>query len=276
MTRREYLKNKKLRHQRLGVNSEWVIRYIITPLAMLILTIFIILGASVSYTEYATAKAIAEEEAERIKESARAEEMAKQEEIRLQNLRQLEEEKWQNEIKQAELERQRTNTLYENQVSKRKCSIGTYLRNDKTKKVGRVVGYYGLEVITNNEWNYTLDSNGNKPGEITEIGYVEYIRTLKRQKEQEEKKLKKENAKKIQKILDEELKIQTEKTKSYMGNYKHIEYNNKKYRVVDINGEELILLEQKMRNKKTNYIYLNAYANGVKKISWREFEIIKK
>ena len=275
MTRAEWKKTKRSRKQIIGLNPEWIIRYIITPLGVLGLILLTAITINVKYTTYATEKQKAEEEARIIQESIEAEELVLQLERHKNTQRRLEEERRANEIKQAELEKQRTNTLYENQVSKKVCPIGTYLRNDKTKKVGRVVGYYGLEVITNNDWNVVIDSNGTKPDEITEIGYAEYIRTLQRQKEKEEKKQNRENAKKIQQILDEEIKQLTSKTKAYLGDYKHIEYQGKKYRIVDIKGEELTLLEQRKRNKKTNYVYLNAYEEGIRKIHWREFEIIQ-
>lgn len=273
MTREQWIENKKYKKQLLGINPEWVKRYIITPLTYMTIIVIILVVATKKYIAYAEEKAEREAEQLVLEESRRLEEEEKLKAEIQKQLKAEEEKKIQESIKQAEVEKRRTNTLYENKVSKEKCPIGTYLRNDKTKKVGRVVGYYGLEVITNNEWNFTLDGNGIYPKEIKEIGNVEYIKKLKAQKKREEEKQKKEDALRIQKILEEEIAKQTKETKAYYGNYNHIEYKGVKYRIIDIKGDELTILQKGQRKKKNNYKYLNAYAPEIKMIGWREYEI---
>ena len=143
----------------------------------------------------------------------RVKERLKQESIRAKEEARREEELKQESIKQIELEKQRTNTLYENQVSKKVCPIGTYLRNNELKKVGRVTGYYGLEIVTNNDWKFEIDTNGVMPDFVDIIGYSEYTKSLQKQQQQEIKKNKSENARKLQQLIDVEIAELTKKTK---------------------------------------------------------------
>lgn len=245
---------RKYKPQKFGLNPKWVEKYITKPLLKITVCAIVIFIAYSIFQSYANYKAIEQEETRIIAESISAEESIIAESMRAKEQARIEEEAKKESLARIEVETRRTNTLYENQVSKKVCPIGTYLRNDKTHKVGRVIKHYGLEIITNNDWQFTLDPEKTElPKNISMIGYAEYARTLKKQKEAEEKKNRVENASKIQKLLDEELKQQTEITRAKFGNLNHFKLGSKYYRVMKIVGTEVICLEHKKRDKKSNY-----------------------
>ena len=264
--------NKKNRRQLIGIRKEWVELYILRPMVVILTLAIFAIFVVVNYKTYATEKA----EKERIAESELVEKRAIEKSIaeseRIKALRLQEEENKRESLAQVEIETRKTNTLYENKVSKNIMPIGTYLRNDKLNKVGQVVGYYGLEVITNNEWNFKLDENGIAPEEIEQIGYAEYMRRLKKEKELAEKKKQRENASNIQKLIDEEIAKRTTETKKLFGNYTHFELDGVKYRLIEIVGNEVIAIPKGQRNKKNNYKYI-LYTDKIKLITCKEFEI---
>lgn len=244
---------RKYKPQKFGLNPEWVELRITKPGLKIIICALVIYAIITNVSNYASNKALEREEQKIIQESINAEESIIAESKKAKEIAMAEEKVKQESLAQIEVERRRTNTLYENKVSKKVVPIGTYLRNSKLNKFGRVVGYYGLEIITNNDWNFEIAGNGVIPDEITIIGYAEYARKLKAQKEAEEKKNQLANASKTQKIIDEELKHQTEITKSKFGNFNHFKLGTKYYRIMKIVGTEVVCLEHKKRDKKSNY-----------------------
>lgn len=263
---------RKYKAQRIGLNPEWFKKYIFRPMIKVGLIAAVMTFAYCQYNAYSEKKAIEENEKRIVEESIAAEEKAKQESIRAKEEAKLEEERKKESLAQIEIERRRTNTLYENKVSKKIVPVGTYLKNNKLNKVGRVIGYYGLEVITNNDWNFTIDGNGVIPDEVIIIGYAEYTNKLKIQKEQEEKRNRKENASKLQQLIDDEINEQTQKTKLNFGNFNHFILNNKKYRLIKIIGNNLIVLEKGMKDKKYNYKTIS-YTKEIKPIDYTTYEI---
>lgn len=267
---------KRYKPQRIGLNPEWFEIYIFKPLAVVLLFAVVITSVFLKYRSYAADKAIKESEQRIIQESIAAEEKAIAESKKAKEEEKLEKERQRESLAMIEVETRRINTLYENTISQKVCPIGTYLKNSELKKVGRVVGYYGLEVKTNNDWNFNIDTNGTIPEEITMIGYAEYTKSLKAQKEREEKRYKKENAIKLQQLIDEELAEQTRKTKEFYGkNTDHlfITYHGKKYKVMEIKGNELIILEKGKKWKKSNYETIDAYDSDIKVIPYIDYEI---
>ena len=265
---------RRYKPQRVGLNPKWFEIHIFRPLFKICIIAAVITFAYCQYNAYSEKKAIELEEQKLIDESIAAEEREKQESIRVKEEAKKEEEARKESLAKIEVETRKNNTLYENKVSKKVCPIGTYLRNDKLNKVGRVIGYYGLEIMTNNDWNFTIDGNGVIPEEITIIGYAEYTKKLKAQKEQEEKKNRKENANKLQQLINEELQEQSKKTKSYFGNYDHFILNNKKYRIIKIVGNDLIVLEKYKKDKKYNYETMH-YSEDMKPIDYVTYETEK-
>ena len=265
---------RKYKPQRIGLNPKWFEIYIFRPLIKIGLIVAVITFAYFQYTAYSEKRAIEMEEQRLIDESIAAEERIKQEIKRAKEEARREEEARKESIAKIEVETRKNNTLYENKVSKKVCPIGTYLRNDNLNKVGRVVGYYGLEIITNNDWNFTIDGNGIIPDEVVIIGYAEYAKSLKKQKEQEEKKNRKENATKLQQLIDEEIQEQTKRTKQIFGNYTHFIFNNKKYRIIKIVGSDLIVLEKYKKDKKSNYETIH-YSEDMEPIGYVTYETEK-
>ena len=54
-------------------------------------------------------------------------------------------------------------------------------------------------------------------------------------------------------MLDEEKKELTEQTKAKFGNYTHFKLGTKYYRIIQIEGTEIVCLQHKKRDKKSNY-----------------------
>lgn len=263
--------HRKYKKQIIGINPKWVEIYILKPMSIIIiLGLFIAMGImrfkayAIEQAEIESERAIAEAQEAAVRESIAAVELQAQ-------LKQDEEERIKESEKAVAVERQRTNTLYENEVSKKIAPIGTYLRNNTNKKVGRVVGYYGLEIITNNEWNFTLDPEKTElPEDITMIGYAEYTRKLKAQKEREEKLNRLANANQIQKLIDEEIARQTAETREKL-NTGYFELDGTKYRIVDIKGTEITVIKQRERKQRKNYKTME-YSDKMKSIPYRDFE----
>lgn len=265
---------RKYKNQWFGLNPKWVEKNITKPMLKITICIVIIIMAFSICQSIAKQKELEQEETRIIAESISAEESIIAESKRAKAEAIAEEKARQESLAKIEVERRKTNTLYENEVSKKVVPVGTYLRNSKINKVGRVVGYYGFEVITNNEWNFELDGNGVIPDEVVIIGYAEYARKLKAQKEHEKKNNQKANASKTQKIIDEELKHQEEIIKSKFGNRTHFKLGTKYYRVMKIVGTEVICLEHKKRDKKSNYERIE-YSDKMKPIDYTTYELEK-
>lgn len=259
---------RKYKSQKIGINPEWVKLYIIKPLSIVFVIAMIMILALNKYQTYATEKAEKESQEAILKESLKAIEDERLKELREQEEIRLERAKHNEYLAQIEIERRKTNTLHENQVSKKILPIGTYLMNNELKKVGRVIGYYGLEVITNNDWNIILDENGTIPKEIEMIGFKRYDKELKKQLDRE-KKISPEQAYKTNQIYEQERAEQKQKVKEKFGNkkYIYIKFEGKKYFVKDIQGYELILKEQGSKNK----IMINAYDKRLKEITPKEY-----
>lgn len=261
---------KKYKPQKFGLNPEWVKIYIIKPLSIIFVLAVIMVVAINKYNSYANEKAEresieaierAEREAEMLAEESRQRE---QEQIREER------ERKQESIAQAEIEKRKTNTLYEDKITKKVIEGKKYWRNNKLKKVGKVERVYGLDVITNNDWQFTLDKNGNIPSEVVNIGYHEYIKELKRQKEREEKRQQLENAYKTNELYEQESSEQKKKVIEYFGGdikHKHFIFEGKKYKIKNVDGRELRLIEKSTRNT----ILIDAYDPRLKKISVDEY-----
>ena len=262
---------RRYKPQRVGLNPKWFEIRIFRPLFKICLIAAVITFAYFQYVAYSEKRTIELEEKRAVEESIAAEERLKQESIRAKEEARREEDARKESLAKIEVETRKNNTLYENKVSKKVCPIGTYLRNDKLNKVGRVIGYYGLEIITNNDWKFNIDGNGVMPKEVVMIGYAEYAKALKLQKEQEEKNNRKNNATKLQQLIDEEIQEQTNRTKQIFGNYTHFILNNKKYRIIDIIGNDLIVLEKYKKDKKYNYETMH-YSKDMKPIDYVTYE----
>ena len=265
------MQRRKHRPQRVGLNPEWFKVYVFKPMFKILSIAAVITFAYCQYNAYSEKRTIEECERKIIEESIAAEERAIEESKKAKQEALLEEERKRESLARIEVETRRNNTLHENKVSKKYCPIGTYVRNDKINKVGRIIGYYGLEIITNNEWNFMIDGNGVIPDEVVIIGYAGYTKKLKAQKEKEEQKNRKENAAKLQQLIDEEIREQSDITKSYFGNYNHFVLNNKKYRIIKIVGSDLIVLEKYKKDKKYNYETLH-YTKDMKPIDYVTYE----
>lgn len=263
---------RKYNPQRFGLNPEWVNHYIKRPLTKIVI-IGLALFALFTYCKiYAEHKAQEEHEHQVIQESISAEESIIAESKRAKEIAMQEEEAKKESLAKIEIEKRKTNALWEDKVTKKVIDGKKYWRNNKTKKVGKVDRIYGLEVVTNNDWSFTLNGNGNIPEEVVNIGYAEYAKTLKKQKEAEEKKNRIENASKIQKLIDEELREQTEQTKAKFHNLTHFKLGTKYYRVMKIIGSDIIALEHKKRDKKSNYETL-PYSDAMIPIDYNTYEL---
>ena len=261
---------RRYKPQIVGLNPKWFEIRIFRPLFKICLITAVITFAYCKFNAYSEKKAIELEEQRAAEESIAAEERKKQESIRAKEQEEREEELKRESIKQIELEKQRTNTLYENKISKRICPVGTYLRNNQLKKVGRVTGYYGLEVVTNNDWKFDIDTNGNMPNFVDIIGYSEYTKSLQKQQQQEIKKNRLENAQKLQQLIDVEIAELTKKTKEKLST-NFIRLGEELYRVWDIKGDQLFCIKKGTRKKKSNYIQIT-YSDMIKCISYIEYE----
>ena len=261
---------KRHKSQKFGLNPEWAKKYILKPLSIIIAVAAIMIIALNKYNSYASEKA----ERESIEAIARAErdaeEKAKQESIREKAEQQAEKQRQEESIAQAEIEKRKSNTLYEDMITKKVIEGKKYWRNNKLNKVGKVESIYGLDVITNNNWQFTLDTNGNIPSEVVNIGYPEYIKALKKQKESEEKKHQIENAYKTNELYEHVRSEQKKKVIEYFGGdikHKHFIFEGKKYKIKEVDGRELRLIEKNTR--KT--ILIDAYDPRLKKISVDEY-----
>ena len=261
---------RKYKPQKIGLNPNWFKKYIFEPMIKVCTIAAVITFVLYQYNSYSEKRAIIEKEERLIKESIAAEEREKQESIRVKEEAKIEEERKKESLAQIEIERRKTNTLYENKVSKKIVPVGTYLKNNKLNKVGRVISYYGLEVITNNDWNFTIDGNGVIPDEVVIIGYAEYTNRLKAQKEKEEKKNRKTNADKLQQLLDDELRELTKKTKAKLRT-PYILIGTQKYRVWEIKGDQLYCTKKNDRKKKSNYVQIT-YTDKIKCLNYIDYE----
>ncbi len=264
---------KRYKPQRFGINPEWVEKNIKKPMFKITICVVIIIMALTICQSIAKQKEIEQEETRIIAESISAEELIIAESKRAKEQARIEEEAKKESIVKIEVEVRKTNTLYENKITKKAIDGKKYWRNNKTMKVGKVKSIYGLEVITNNDWSFVIDKvDGSVPKEIVNIGYAEYARTLKKQKEAEERKNQKANASKIQKLIDDEIKAQTEITKSKFGNFNHFKLGTKYYRIMKIVGTEIVCLEHKKRDKKNNYEKIE-YSDKMQPIDYITYEL---
>ena len=266
---------RKHKPQKFGLNPEWVKIYILQPLSIIIAVAVIMIIALNKYNAYAHEKA----EKESIAEIERAERevrlITEQEYQREQEQIREERERQKESIAKVEVERRKTNTLYEDQITKKVIEGKKYWRNNELKKVGKVESIYGLDVITNNDWQFTLDTNGNIPSEVVNIGYNEYIKELKKQKEQAEKTKKTDQATlyKINQIYEQERAEQKKLVEQHFGNKKYIylKFEGKKYLVKEIDGRTLKMQEQKTKEK----ILIDAYDKRLQVITPREYLVIE-
>lgn len=266
---------RKYKPQKFGLNPEWVELRITKPGLKIIICALVIYAIITNVSNYASNKALEREEQKIIQESISAEESIIAESKRAKAEAIAEEKAKQESLAKIEVEVRKANALYEDKITKKAIEGKKYWRNNKTMKVGKVERIYGLEVITNNDWSFMIDKvDGSVPKEVVNIGYAEYARTLKKQKETEERKNQKANASKIQKLIDDEIKAQTEITKSKFGNFNHFKLGTKYYRVMKIVGTEVICLEHKKRDKKSNYERIE-YSDKMKPIDYTTYEFEK-
>ena len=266
---------RKYKPQKFGLNPEWVELRITKPGLKIIICALVIYAIITNVSNYASNKALEREEQKIIQESISAEESIIAESKRAKAEAIAEEKAKQESLAKIEVEVRKVNALYEDKITKKAIEGKKYWRNNKTMKVGKVERIYGLEVITNNDWSFMIDKvDGSVPKEVVNIGYAEYARTLKKQKETEEKKNQKANASKIQKLIDDEIKAQTEITKSKFGKFTHFKLGKKYYRVMKIVGTEVICLEHKKRDKKSNYERIE-YSDRMQPIDYISYELEK-
>lgn len=266
---------KKNKSKRIGVNPEWVKKYIGIPLLTIVLVVMVITIAIIKFREYVDFKIQEEMNNKIIQDSISAEESIIAESKRAKAEAIAEEKAKQESLAKIEVKVRKDNVLYEDKITKKAIDGKKYWRNNKTMKVGKVDRIYGLEVITSNDWSFVINKvDGSVPKGIVNIGYAEYKRTLEKQKEQEEKKNQLINASKTQKLIDDEIKAQTEITKSKLGNYNHFLLNGKKYRLINVYGSDLIALEKYKKNKKYNYETITL-TSEIKPIGFIEYETEK-
>ena len=269
---------RKYKPQKFGLNPLWVEKYILKPFTVIIAAASIVTIVVIQYKTYAEERAEIEKQEAIAKSEQRAIEESIAESKRAKEEARIEEEKMKVSLAQVEVETRRTNALYENKITKKVIDGKKYWRNNKIKKVGKVDKIYGLEVVTNNDWSFMLDTNGNLPDEIVNIGYAEYARTLKRQKEREEKRNSIENANKIQQLIDAEMREQEKTIKDklyiYKDNYHYIEIDNTKYKIIRIIGNDLIVLKKGDKEKKYNYKTM-PYSDQMKPITYMNYELEK-
>ncbi len=261
---------RKYKPQKIGLNPNWFKKYIFEPMIKVCTIAAVITFVLYQYNSYSEKRAIIEKEERLIKESIAAEERAKEESIRVKEEEKREEERKKESLAQIEIERRKTNTLYEDKITKKAIDGKKYWRNNKTMKVGKVDRIYGLEVITNNDWSFEIDKVDGIPKEVVNIGYVEYINRLKAQKEREEKKNRKINADKLQQLLDDELRELTEKTKAKLRT-PYILIGTQKYRVWEIKGDQLYCTKKNDRKKKSNYVQIT-YTDKIKCLNYIDYE----
>lgn len=262
---------KKYKNQIIGINPEFIKLYILKPLTIILVVAAFVSISIQKYNSYANEKAEREsiealqkaelEEEERLKESIRK----RQEEIENENKRKRE------SIEKAEIEKRITNTLYEDTITKKVIDGKKYWRNDTTKKVGKVEKIYGLEVVTNNNWSFELDDNGNLPEDVINIGYREYIQELKKQKIKESAT----NPMEVYKIEQQYNEARAEERKQVLKKfnnkkYIYIRFEDKKYFVKKIDGRDLILQEQGTGKK----IMLDAYDERITEITAKQYYIV--
>lgn len=266
---------RKYKNQWFGLNPKWVEKNITKPMLKITICIVIIIMAFSICQSIAKQKELEQEETRIIAESISAEESIIAESKRAKAEAIAEEKAKQESLAKIEVEVRKANALYEDKITKKAIEGKKYWRNNKTMKVGKVERIYGLEVITNNDWSFMIDKvDGSVPKEVVNIGYAEYARTLKKQKETEERKNQKANASKIQKLIDDEIKAQTEITKSKFGKFTHFKLGTKYYRIMKIVGTEVICLEHKKRDKKTNYERIE-YSDRMQPVDYTTYEIEK-
>ncbi len=253
---------KKYRSQKFGLNPEWVRQKVILILTAIIIGLGIMLVMRIvnEHQERVYASEMAElEEKIRIaneESESREREREKQEQIEYQ--KRIEE-----SIKAAEIEKNKANALYENEVSKKVCPVGTYLKNIETKKVGRVIRYYGLRVVTDADWWFDITNTGEIPKEIQVIGWREYSETMKKQIEKAG-----DQQEEMSRNYHDEYVRQTYITKSMFPDHTFVIYKNKKYSVKGWEGGNVVL-KPKNRKEETIRVFRE---EPMKKISYIEFE----
>ena len=263
---------KKYKPQRIGIRPEWVRQYITIPVCKITLCSLVIISIFTHCKNYAEEKARHESEKIMLEESINTEESIIAESKRAKAQMEQEEKAKQESLAQIEVERRRTNTLYEDKITKRVIDGKKYWRNNKTLVVGKVDRIYGLEVITNNNWSFMIDAvDGSVPEEVVNIGYAEYTKSLKAQKEREAKKLNKENADRIQSIIDKDIAELTKEVRAKLTT-DYIRLGKELYRVWEIKGDQLYCTKKGQKKKKNNYIQIT-YSDMIECIDYVSYEV---
>lgn len=208
----------------------------------------------------------------------KAEEKRKQDELIKESQRK-EKERLEKELqlkKESEIaaQQQRVNAEYETKVSQKHCPKGTYLYNKDLNKVGRVIGYYGLQVNTDGGWFFSLNEvDGSYPSNILEIGWKDFNKRLA--KEITNKKLTNEEVYQLKQRYEDSIKEETRKTQEkYMwferSKLVYIKYKNICYKVIDIKGRELKCVRGP-KNKSQKYTF-DGYDKDIEQITYREYD----
>ena len=259
---------KKHKPQKFGLNPKWVQIYIIIPMTTILTCAVLISILHTQYITYAQAKS-ERESLEKIAEESRiAKIKADKEKWLNEELARLEKQRHQESLEREAIEVRKRNTLYENEISKKYCPIGTYILDKDTGKVGQANNYNGLRVLTNGDVFFDINEDGTLPDHITFISAKKYSQELEKQIDKSIGQNKYELEKQYKEWFDKE----TAYTKSMWmpQKYNYVKYKGEKYIVRDCEGGNVIL--KKNRQKQKIKVYRDD--KELQKISIGEYLIV--